>query len=281
MIKVSGFLRKLTIRPERPCSYHLCLDKQAPVALNPHLGKSIHFSFKGLIRCINCQRPTKKSFNQGFCFVCFRKLAQCDQCMVKPELCHYHLGTCREPKWGQSVCMKKHIVYMTYTSDIKVGITRHSNVTSRWLDQGATLALPLFEVATRRQSGLIEVLLKHHFKDRTNWRTMLKNDHYDTNLLVAWRSFLDVHGDSLQSHISQSEVLNSPPPKSIDQHQPSQSFYYPRLDTPINVKSINAEKSPDFSGTLIGMKGQYLLLDTGVINIRKYTGYDVQITFSP
>ena len=238
MITVSGFLRKLTIGPSQPCSYSLCLDKQAPIPLNPHLGKKILFSFKGRIQCINCHRPTKKSFNQGYCFVCFRKLAQCDHCMVKPELCHYHLGTCREPAWGQSVCMKKHIVYMSYTSDIKVGITRHTNIPSRWLDQGATLALPLFEVATRRQSGLIEVALKEYFKDRTNWRTMLKHDHYDTNLSSVWHSFLDTHGAQLQSSISQSEVLTSPPPKSVDQHQPPQSFRYPRLDAPINIKSI-------------------------------------------
>ena len=54
---------------------------------------------------------------------------------------------------------------------------------------------------------------------------------------------------------------------------------YPVLQYPDKVKSINLDKTPEFSGQLLGIKGQYWMLDGDrVINMRKYAGYELSIS---
>ena len=149
-----GALRKMATELDQPVTYTMVLgDTRVP--LNALLGQSIALEFLGQINCIHCDRVTSKSFNQGYCYPCFRRLAQCDSCIMSPEKCHYEQGTCREPDWGLANCMIDHIVYLANTSGLKVGITRHSQVPTRWMDQGATQALPIFRVASRFQSCLL------------------------------------------------------------------------------------------------------------------------------
>ena len=62
-------------------------------------------------------------------------LASNDLCIMRPETCHHHLGTCREPEWGLQNCFKKHTLYLANTSGIKVGITKENPVTKRWVDR--------------------------------------------------------------------------------------------------------------------------------------------------
>ena len=119
------------------------------VAMNALLGQQIKLNYMGEIHCLNCQRLTKKSYSGGFCFPCSHRLAQCDLCFMKPETCHYDAGTCREPEWGEAVCMQDHIVYLANSSGLKVGITRINQIPTRWIDQGATQALPIFRVKSR------------------------------------------------------------------------------------------------------------------------------------
>ena len=280
MITRSGFLRKLNIQNGETAQYALVMDQQTDMPLNHLLGKQLTLRFSGSIECIHCKRATKKSFNQGYCFVCFRRLARCDQCIIKPELCHFHLGTCREPEWGENICMKKHIVYLSVTSGIKVGITRQKNTPSRWLDQGATMALPIYEVHTRLQSGLIEATIKQVMNDKTNWRTMLKEDQYDVDLISFWQEQQASLAQAINTLTDNNTHFKDKKPRAIGQKSALLTFKYPRLEQPLSIKSINAEKTPSFTGTLIGMKGQYLMFDCGVINIRKYTGYHLELTIS-
>jgi hypothetical protein len=44
------------------------------------------------------------------------------------------------------------------------------------------------------------------------------------------------------------------------------------------VVSHNFDKQPLVEGVLQGVKGQYLILDSGVINLRKFTGYEIQVS---
>jgi len=155
--------------------YQLPLDDDR-IALNPLIGSHLKLIFSGEIHCSNCGRRTNKSYSQGHCFPCMKKLASCDMCILKPETCHYSAGTCREPSWGEANCMTDHIVYLANTAGAKVGITRGSQVPTRWLDQGASQALPIFRVSTRFISGLIETALAEHVKDKTNWRALLKGE---------------------------------------------------------------------------------------------------------
>jgi hypothetical protein len=53
--------------------------------------------------------------------------------------------------------MQPHYVYLANSSGLKVGLTRASQIPTRWLDQGAAQALLCVRVPTRRQAGLVEV----------------------------------------------------------------------------------------------------------------------------
>lgn len=134
LIDVVGRLRKMPVEAGEPVAYSIAVgDTRIP--LNDLIGRPLRLDFDGVIRCIHCDRKTNKSFNQGFCYPCFRKLAACDSCIMSPEKCHYHLGTCREPEWGETHCMVEHVVYLANSSGLKVGITRASQVPTRWIDQ--------------------------------------------------------------------------------------------------------------------------------------------------
>src|SRR5690625_4809408 len=171
----AGRLQKMAAALNEPVSYGLRLDDQT-LPLNDLMGRHIELNFTGAIFCHHCGRKTNKSFSQGYCYPCFKSLAQCDICIVSPEKCHYSAGTCREPEWGDTHCMIEHVVYLANSSGIKVGITRHSQVPTRWIDQGAVQSLPILRVQTRQQSGLVEAALRQHVSDRTNWRAMLKGN---------------------------------------------------------------------------------------------------------
>jgi len=247
-------------------------DSQVP--MNQYLGRRLQLSFSGLINCVHCSRKTNKSFNQGYCYPCFKRLAQCDSCIVSPEKCHFHEGTCREPEWGEANCMIDHIVYLANTSGIKIGITRGSQVPTRWMDQGATQAKPIFRVDTRYQSGLVEVLFKAFIADKTNWQAMLKGDAEHRDMEQVRRDLMTNCGDSVNELRERCGIQAITELENADETLIS----YPVSLYPQKVKSFNLDKTPTIDGTLTGIKGQYLLFDTGVINIRKYGGYHLTLS---
>lgn len=272
-LTVSGHLRKMHTELSDPVSYQLPVGEQL-VELNALLGKTIKMAYSGEIACIHCARKTKKSFNQGYCYPCFKRLAQCDSCIVSPEKCHYFEGTCREPSWGDDHCMQDHFVYLANSSGVKVGITRGSQIPTRWMDQGAIEALPIFRVSNRLQSGLVEVIFKNHVADKTNWRKMLKGEVEPMDLQLERDRLLEVCADEIQQFQQEQGIQAIQAITDADQV----SISYPVLEHPSKISSLNFDKNPIVEGTLMGIKGQYLLLDTGVINIRKFSAYHVELT---
>ncbi len=267
-----GNARKMRNQLQDPVHYALPLG-DALIDLNPYLGQGLQLAYSGRINCIHCDRKTNKSFSQGYCYPCFKRLAQCDSCIVSPEKCHYHLGTCREPEWGEANCMIDHIVYLANTSGIKVGITRGSQVPTRWMDQGATQAQPIFRVSNRLQSGLVETTFAAHIADKTNWQAMLKGDNDPVDLEAERQRLMAECATEIES-LQNSHGLQS---VTVLDGEPEVSIRYPVLEYPVKVKSFNLDKVPLVEGTLLGIKGQYLIFDTGVINIRKYGGYDLAL----
>ena len=265
----SGRLAKMTVSSHQHIPYLLNIGEQQ-VSMNPYLGKNIRISFNGEIRCSHCQRKTNKSFNQGYCYPCFKSLAQCDRCIMSPELCHYAQGTCREPEWGDRFCNQEHIVYLANSSGLKVGITRHSQIPTRWIDQGAIEALAIFSVSSRYLSGLVEVMMKEWVADKTNWRKMLKHDVSPMNLVYERDELLKLAEKPLA-------VLQEQYPNQITvlKDQESWQFEYPSLNWPEKIRSFNLDKQSEVEGMLIAVKWQYLILDTGCFNVRKHTSYDV------
>ena len=248
-------------------------EENKNIAINSLLGKSLSIHYKQEIHCVACGRKSKKSFNQGHCYPCLIRLASCDKCIMSPEKCHYEQDTCREPQWGRDNCMTDHYVYLANSSGLKVGITRANQIPTRWIDQGAIQALPIFRVSQRRYSGLVEVIYKTQVSDRTQWQRMLKGQVENIDL-VAQRQLLSsqllAELGALQNDLAEGriEALNDDVMTEI---------LYPVVEYPSKIKSFNLDKQTIIEGTLMGIKGQYLIFDTGVINIRKFSGYHIDL----
>ena len=270
---MQGTLKKMvsSLDDSQNVIYQLPVGDQL-LALNPLIGKTLKITYTGAISCSNCGKKTKKSYSQGHCYPCMQKLASCDMCIMKPETCHYAQGTCREPSWGEQNCFVPHYVYLSNTSGIKVGITRHTQLPTRWIDQGATQGLPIFKVKTRFVSGLVEVALATLVADKTHWQAMLKGNNEDVDLSAKASELIPLVADALaaitEAHGDDAiEVLQAP----------IQDIHYPISNFPKKVKSYNFDKEPEINDTLVGIKGQYLIFENAVINVRKFTSYEVVV----
>lgn len=271
-MSIVGIVSKMVSKATCPIQYELPIG-QEKVLLNDYLGKTLSLKFTGKIQCLGCYKSIKKSYQDGYCFPCTQGLARCDLCILKPERCHFHLGTCREPDWGQTHCVIPHCVYLANASGLKVGITRLSQIPTRWLDQGAIAALPIIEVPTRRISGFTEITIARTVSDKTNWRKMLKGETENIDLCAERDRLLSELADpigELQTTWGANSIKFLPEAKS-------QTFEYPVLEYPKQVNSLSWDKTPLIEGTLQGIKGQYLLFDIGVVNIRKHSGYELKI----
>ncbi|CAM3586652.1 hypothetical protein VA7868_04292 [Vibrio aerogenes CECT 7868] len=268
---IQGVLSKLHSTPDSPVQYQLPVG-DALLPLNPLIGKELTLIYSGNIYCSSCGKKTKKSYAQGHCYVCMTKLASCDMCIMKPETCHFEQGTCREPDWAESHCMVDHYVYLSNTSSLKVGITRYSQIPVRWIDQGATQGLPLFKVKTRHISGLIEVELAKHIADKTNWRAILKGDNDPIPLKEMAKELLPEVEETI---VAIREKYGEDAVETLDSS--ITDIRFPVNNHPTKIVSHNFDKNPEVSGILQGIKGQYLIFDTGVINIRKFTSYEVEV----
>jgi len=259
----SNRLLKLQSENKNEVHYQL-LDNDKNIDLNQIIGKTIRFSFSGQINCIACGRKTRKSYGQGFCFSCFQTVPQADPSIMRPELDQAHLGISRDMEWAKKNSLVDHFVYLAISSSLKVGITRHTQIPTRWIDQGAIQAIRIAKVPYRQLSGLIEVELKKHFADKTNWRKMLTNE-------------IDLSVDLIKERNKAHKILSSEFSKYLIDDEITH-IKYPVLHYPEKVKSINLDKTPTFESKLIGIKGQYLIFENqNVLNIRKHNGYFVTI----
>ena len=262
-ISAQGSVSKLVSDLDAPVRYSLSIGEQL-LPLNEWLGRRIRLEAMGSIHCSHCGKRTKKSYSQGFCYPCMIKLARCDTCIMSPEKCHYDQGTCREPAWGEQFCMTDHIVYLANSSGLKVGITRASQIPTRWIDQGATDAIVFARVPNRYTAGLVEVAMKEHLTDRTNWQRMLKNEVIDADLVATKASLTGTLDADLRQFVDTDNTVCS--------------INYPVNQYPEKVKSVGFDKQAEIEGCLAGIKGQYLIFDDNrVLNIRKHNGYRITI----
>jgi hypothetical protein len=250
--------------------WHVKADRVADRLVNDFLGGPLEIRFTGQINCTACGRATKKTFGQGFCYPCSQSRAEADICIVKPELCHHGEpdNPCRDEEFARSQCFQPHYLYCSLTSGVKVGITRRPNIPSRWIDQGAVAAVPVALLPDRRTVGLVEKRLSDEgFADKTHWTRMLKGNpepgEHDLTEAV----------DRVVRRLEEWGVEGLLSPLERLEH----TFTYPILEWPTKVKSFNLDKDPVAGGILQGIKGQYLIFDGGVINLRKYSGYKVEV----
>lgn len=266
-----GPLRKMISQPASEIEYSLVLGDQKKL-LNDFLGQPLQLRFTGKIYCIQCGRSTTKSFQQGYCYPCMQRLAECQFCIIHPEKCQIAHQACPENDWAHAQCAQPHIVYLANSSGLKVGITRETQMPTRWIDQGAFQALPIFKVANRYQSGVIEVCLKQFINDRTDWRKMLRQPAESIDLIAARDELLATATAMILSAAadfsSQVTWLYEKEMIQLD---------YPVRIYPQKIVTLSFDKNPLIEGILHGIKGQYLIFDRGVVNIRKYSGYEVEL----
>jgi hypothetical protein len=264
-MEVLGNIRKMETTPGEVVQYILPLGEKR-IEINALLGKEIGMEYTGTIHCIRCGRETSRSFAQGYCYPCFTTAPETEECVLRPELCRAHEGVARDMEYARSHCLIEHIVYLSLTSGLKVGVTRNTQVPTRWIDQGAVRAIELACTPNRYTAGLIEVALKKHIADKTNWREMLTGTGPEgIDLLVEKRRISGLFPGELNMYLSKEDGILE--------------IGYPVMEYPRKVTGLNFDKEPGFRGILTGIKGQYLLLDRDrVINIRKFGGYQVRFT---
>ncbi len=256
-----GNLIKLTSEYLSPVAYTLHLSGEA-INLNQLLGKNIRLKYSGVIHCIACGNKTKSSFAQGYCYSCFKTSPETEACILKPELCRAHLGEGRDLAWSEAHHLQPHFVYLAYSSNVKVGVTRETQVPTRWIDQGANKAIPFLKTPNRHIAGIAEVFLKQKFSDKTNWKKMLAPP--------------ELMQPDLKEHVEEALAFLPGELKKYSIEAPQFDFEYPILHFPENLSTVNLEKTPEISGVLVGIKGQYLMLKSGeVINVRKHNGFEI------
>ena len=263
-MNITGQLRKMNVEAHKPIQYFLNLDNKS-YPINSQVGKPVKIKWLGTITCIECGRKTKKSYQQGHCFVCARDLPGNALCSVRPELCVHETGNEADREFWRTHCKIDHYVYLSLTSGVKVGITRHYNIPERWIDQGAVKGVIIAKVPERLLSGQIEVAVAKHFSDKTNWRKMLKGEVEEADLLALREEAQELFPESLKNYAVRDGEI--------------QSLVYPVDSVPEKISSHNLDKIPEFTDRLTGIKGQYLIFETRVINLRKYSGYHVEFDF--
>ncbi|RKE91895.1 DUF2797 domain-containing protein [Ichthyenterobacterium magnum] len=260
-----GVLTKMETEFAEPIQYYLVFENDF-LNINQLIGKTIGIQFVKY-QCLNCGLD-KPIYRQGFDKQCFYDIPQAADWIMRPELSTAHLDKeDRDLAYEKKVQLQPHIVYLANSSNVKVGVTRKSQVPTRWIDQGAHEAIEIVEVPNRYLAGITEVALKNYVADKTNWRKMLKNDIEDENL-IAWR-------ERLKSYIPE-EAKDYFIETNTETH-----IEFPVNQYPEKPKSLNLKKTPSYTGKLVGIKGQYLIFeDQTVFNIRANEGLVVDITIS-
>jgi hypothetical protein len=257
-------LQKMDSKLESTVQYSL-RTSELPIVMNELIGKEISLTWNGVIICCKCSKQTKKSFGEGFCFTCFSSAAEASPCILHPELCEAHLGKGRDLEFEERNHNQLHYVYLAATDKVKVGVTRATQIPTRWIDQGASSSIILAETPNRYLAGCIEVALKDFFTDKTNWQNMLRNFQDDSIDLEEekWQVHDELPSDLTQYWIEDDEIT---------------TLSYPVLEYPEKVSSMSFDKTENIQGILTGIRGQYLMFDKkNVINIRRHTGYEIEI----
>jgi hypothetical protein len=263
---VQGNLKKMSavLLVDHRVKYHLDMGGH-DIAMNRLVGQPVAIKYRGVIHCASCGKVTKKSYAQGFCYNCMQTVPEAEDCVLRPVLCKAHLGIARDLEWAQGHCLQPHFVYLANTGEVKVGVTRASQIPTRWIDQGASEAIRLFKTPNRHIAGLIEAFLTREFPDKTQWKKMVTNDVNRAVDLLALRKKVEAMiPDELAGYLVDNLEI--------------QKIEYPVTTYPTQPKAINLDHEPEVRGFCMGIKGQYLLFDDNrVLNVRTHTGYFVEL----
>ncbi|MBS1624996.1 MAG: DUF2797 domain-containing protein [Bacteroidetes bacterium] len=263
-MRAFGLLDKMTVSGTDPVSYSLQLGADT-VQMNDLIGRSVSLRHTGNIFCTVCSKKTYKSFGEGMCYTCFSTAPDNAECILRPELCMAHEHQGRDVEWEVRHHMQPHYVYLALVNETKVGVTRNTQIPTRWIDQGANKAIILAETPYRQLAGRIEVALKQYLTDKTHWSKMLRNDfNAEIDLLSEKARIRSLLPEDLQQYICADDTVVT--------------ITYPVTEYTKKVTSVGFDKMPEIKSPLIGIRGQYLIFEGGsVLNIRKHSGYEVEL----
>ena len=235
--------------------------------LNDYIGKHMTIEWQKKVVC-HCGKEFSKFYRASFCYKCYWNSPLASQSIFKPELCTAHLGVEeRDLEFEKKLQLADHYVYLANSSGLKVGITRATQVPTRWIDQGASQAIILALVPNRRFSGDIEVVLKEYVKDKTNWRKMLSSEPDQLNLKEIKKDLITKVPNDYQKYIYTDDSITN--------------ISFPVIKYPLKIKTLKLEKTNLIKGTINGIKGQYIFLDNDrVFNVRSHEGFIVNIDFN-
>ena len=258
-----GIIQKMFVQNTAPVQYILPIgDKR--LALNNLIGKEIYISFQNKINCLKCGSSIKKTYVNGFCYQCYISAPETSACLFNPEKCEAHLGIARDLEWSKKNCLQEHIVYLSISSHVKVGVTRLSQVPTRWLDQGAIKAIKIAITPYRELAGQIEIDLKQYYSSQTSWQAMLKNKIKNADLIFEKQKAINYLKSDLKKYLCTDNT--------------TYTMQYPVIEYPEKIKAVNLDKQSEIKSVLTGIKGQYLIFKNGnVLNIRKHSGYFITI----
>ncbi|MEJ6795570.1 MAG: DUF2797 domain-containing protein [Flavobacteriales bacterium] len=271
-MKWTGNIRKMRTELLDEVQYILPLyeviEPLEMVSMNQFIGQEISLQFENEINCVVTGKRIKKAYGDGMSYDAFMSSPMASPSIIRPELSRIHEGIAlRDKEWEEKHHLTPHLVYLSLTSEVKVGVTRETNIPYRWIDQGAVEAIILAEVPYRQLAGAIEVALKEYRSDKTNWRKMLKNEYEPTNLLDHKDELIAYLDEDLQQFISDNDEITK--------------IKYPVMSYPIKVTSMKLDKIPLIEKKLKGIKGQYLIFsDDTVFNMRSHSGYKVTLEAS-
>ena len=269
-MQITGNLRKMSTElvanvPQYTLKMRDVLDPLEPIDMNALIGKTIRLEYEGYINSILSGEKINKAFGEGLTYKEFMESPQASPSIMRPELSQIHEGIAlRDYEWEVKHHLQPHVVYISLTSHYKVGVTRDGNMPYRWIDQGATQAIVLAEVPYRQLAGLIEVSLKDHISDKTAWQRMLKGIiEVDKTIVEVRDEMATLVPAELQHYLTTGQDITE--------------INYPVNQHPEKVKSLKLDKVNVIESKLVGIKGQYLIFEDGVMNVRSQSGYRVTI----
>ncbi len=270
-MKFTGNIRKMQSELGKEVNYTLplydILEPNYVVELNQLVGQKVRITFENAIHCVVSGKKITKTFGDGMSYDAFMTSPLASPSIIRPELSRIHEGIAlRDYEWEMAHHMQPHYVYLSNTSGLKVGVTRTTQVPTRWIDQGASQAIVLAETSYRQAAGLIEIALKDYLADKTNWQLMLKGEPVWMDLEKERDYYSNLLPEDLRKWIKTDSV--------------DTLIKYPVLTYPEKVKSLKLDSMPEIEGTLTGIKGQYLMLDySNVLNLRSHSGYRISMEY--
>lgn len=259
---LKGTLKKMLSEYASPVRYYLNFDAGF-VDMNQSIGKKMQIKHVGN-ECLGCGLD-KPIFRMGYCSTCFYTVPEASPSIINPELSQAHLGKAdRNLEWEKKFQLQPHIVYLALSGGLKVGVTREKQIPTRWIDQGASQAIVFANTLNRYEAGQIEVCLKDHLADKTNWQRMLKNLNPEVDLIQT--------KSDVKCHLNDNQLIMYCDDDKIWE------FEYPIEEYPSKIKSVSLNKQPEFEGVLKGIRGQYLYFENGLVfNIRNHEGYVIEL----